>query len=260
MLTPSPIIRSEWLGVNDTSLHRGYVQIVALQDDLTYCGKIFLYFIQTSNFLAFNSVSCPHPPCLIPRLMSSKPSAAIFLALLCFLSLYAPTLHSLCSLFVAEGLSSFQSALTSHPRPSLLRRRCRRRLDGPGFIYVFQVKDGTGHLLFKVGCTNNITRRRREWHQKCIPIKHSWCRRCFPTLLAFQHGMCLLSPCSLFLTILRASHSSSAASQRISPYQRTLSWGQLCVIPLPPLPSNPFNPKGHTHHKEIFEYLGDMAG
>ena len=91
--------------------------------------------------------------------MSSKPSAAIFLALLCFLSLYAPTLHSLRSLFVAEGLSSFQSALTSPPRPSPLRRRRRHRLDGPGFIYVFQVKDGTGRLLFKVGCTNNITRR-----------------------------------------------------------------------------------------------------
>ena len=152
------------------------------------CEKIFLYFIQTSNFLAFNSVSClfpPLPPPLSPQSMTAKPSAAIFLTLLCLLTLYAPSLRSL---FIAERLSSAQQAPTSPPRPSQHRRR-RRRPNRPGFIYVFQVIDGTGRILFKVGCTNNLTRRRREWRQKCAPIQHSWCRCRFPTLLAYEHGM-----------------------------------------------------------------------
>ena len=145
--------------------------------------------MQTSNFLTFNSVFLPIPPPPSAQSMTSKPSATIFLVLLCLLTLYGPSLRSLRSLFIAARVSSAWQACTSPPCSSQ-HCRCRRcRSDRPGFIYVFQVIDGTGRMLFKIGCTNNLTQRRREWHQKCAPIQHSWCRRRFPTLLAYEHGM-----------------------------------------------------------------------
>ena len=167
--------------------------------------------------------------------MNSQSSTLLFLTVLCLFTLCDP---------------SFRSPST--PRTAATRRshrRRRRHSDGPSFIYIFQVIDGTGRLLFKVGYTNNIARRRCQWRHKCFPIKHKWCRRRFPTRLARRHGMWTPFANLTFLVLCRTTYSPSAASQRLSPYTRALFWGQMCVIFFSLLPRVHLSQVLHTTKK-----------
>ena len=174
-----------------------------------------------------------------------------------YFTLVARNLNEAVNMSVASILQFFSLCLSSFAQLSSTRRLSqhrRRSSDVPGFVYVFHVDDGSDHLLFKVGYTKNLDRRRRQWRKHCFPICHFWSHlrslRGFPINKvgpSLGHWSVLilaemLTHWALEANGFRRTHKICSGPQ--------CKWRLLYWIPLSLLLS------GSACHREIFEYLG----
>ena len=141
-----------------------------------------------------------------------------------YFTLMARNLNEAVNMSVASILQFFSLCLSSFAQPSSTRRLSqhhRHSSDVPGFVYIFRVDDGSDRLLFKVGYTRKLDRRRRQWRKRCFPIRHFWSHLRFPTWFSRQQGRSIAWPL-VRSHPCRNAHSLSAGSERIPTHTRNL--------------------------------------